>query len=629
MPRFEPSACPVGVPAGAKVDCGYLIVPQDRQQPEGRTIRMAVAILKSRSQNPATDPLVFLAGGPGASALASLGWWLGSPLLDHRDIILLEQRGTHYADPWLDCPEIDAALRDNFGRVEAPGKEVAYVVQAAIQCRDRLVGKGVNLAAYNSAEIASDVEDLRRVRGYDKWNLYGISNGTRLALTVMRDHPAGIRSVVLDSVFPPQSDGYIERLPDFDQALRAVFAACAANPRCRAAYPDLERVFYDVVKRMNARPVSISIHVFPYHLQLTGDDLIAGMHRALYDPSLISFMPLLIYQVHDGNHDVLVPLADESLSFLTGMSRGMLYSVECHDEMPFNDPRILETTVKAYARLGNYLSDDTQAALAICNIWGAGQAGHIETEPVRSDIPTLILSGQHDPITPPRLGELAAETLNHSFVFEFPGQAHGVINDSPCPISMTIAFLNDPTTAPDAGCMSQMRSLTFVTQDNLYVTPAAYRLNTELLRMRDPLHFGVLGFCLLFFLVEVLLLPGNLYRQIRKRSGPTAQKAGLARGLAAATAALNLAFLVGLALAVRDTASANWLMLAFGLPAKAAPLLIIPPLTTVLTIGLLLFAVLAWRRRYWTVVGRVHYSLLTLAALAFIWFLSYWSLLRL
>ena len=134
---------------------------------------------------------------------------------------------------------------------------------------------------------------------------------------------------------------------------------------------------------------------------------------------------------------------------------------------------------------------------------------------------------------------------------------------------------------------------------------------------------------MLFFLVEALSLPGNLCRQIRKRSGPTAHKAGLARGLAAATAVLNLAFLVGLALAVRDAASANWLMLAFGLPAKAAPLLIIPPLTTVLTIGLLLFAVLAWSRRYWTVVGRVHYSLLTLAALAFIWFLSYWSLLRL
>lgn len=138
--------------------------------------------------------------------------------------------------------------------------------------------------------------------------------------------------------------------------------------------------------------------------------------------------------------------------------------------------------------------------------------------------------------------------------------------------------------------------------------------------------FGALGLCLLFFM-EVLLVSGRLIRLLLKPSRQTTRAARLAHGLAVATATLNLAFLVGLMLVVRETASTNWLVLTFGLPAKTASLFLIPLLTTVLAMGLVVFAILAWKHRYWTAVGRVHYSLLTLTAPAFIWFLSYWDLL--
>lgn len=627
VPRFEPSDCPIAIPAGARAECGYLVVPEDRSNPDSRTIRLAVAILKSRSEDPAPDPVVYLAGGPGGSALGEAGLGFGSPFLDDRDFILLEQRGTRYSEPWLDCPELDVVIVDNLGQALSFEEEMALKVEAAIQCRDRLLGGGVNLAAYNSAAIASDFEDLRRVLGYEQWNLYGISNGTRLALTVMRDYPEGVRGVILDSTFPPQSDGDIELLPNAAHAFETLFAGCAADSACHAAYPELETVFYDLVDQMNANPIPVWItHPItgdPFELWLTGADMIGGLFDALCNAEIVPFLPFFIYQVHEGNHDILAPMAQNSLASLLGLSRGMNLSVECHGEAPFNPPEAVAAAMDAYPKLRGLMQF---FALGICQYWGAGEAGPIETEAVHSDIPTLILEGEYDPITPPSLGKLAAETLPNSFFYEFPGLAHAVtLHD--CPRSMAVAFVNDPITKPDANCMARMSTPDFVTDDDLYATPALYRLNNELLTKREPLHFGLLGFCLLFFLAEVLLVPGHFFRLLLKPSGQTTRVARLARGFAVATATLNLAFLVGLMLIVRDVASTSLLMMAFGVPARAALLFLVPLLTTALTAGLLIFTVLAWKNGYWSKVGRVHYSLLTLAALAFIWFLSYWDLL--
>jgi pimeloyl-ACP methyl ester carboxylesterase len=623
VPRFEPSDCPIAIPAGAAVECGYLIVPEDRSNPDSRTIRLGVATLKSSSGDPAPDPVTFITGGPGESAFESIGWLLSTPFLDNRDIIVLEQRGTRYAQPWLDCPELDGALLESFS-VTLGEEEIAREVEAAAQCRDRLIDEGVNLAAYNSAASAADLADLRHVLGYEAWNLYGISYGTRLALTVMRDHPEGVRSAILDSTYPPLVDDYVEQMPNAMRSFNVLFAACAADPECHAAYPDLEQAFYRLTERMNANPIPLSVHVPPYNLLATGDDLAMGLYQALYNADMIPFVPFLIYQLHDGNSDVLIPLADYGLPVMTAFSRGMLYSVQCYDEAPFNDPGEVAAAVGAHPTLGNFLP--FRSDLAICAVWEAGESNPIEDEPVRSDIPTLILAGEYDPVTPPHWGELAAETLSHSFFYEFPGLGHSVTNDSLCALSMAAAFLGSPSVSPDASCMAEMNGPDFVTPDDLYATPAVYRLNTELLGHHSLSHLGVLGFCLLFFSTEILLLPGNLFRLLRRRSNQN-RAAWFARGLAAVTAVLNLTFLVGLVVMMRETMSTNWLILAFGLPAKGAPLFLIPLLSAVLTAGLLAFAVLAWRNGYWSTVGRVHYSLLTLAALAFVWFLRCWDLL--
>ena len=337
----------------------------------------------------------------------------------------------------------------------------------------------------------------------------------------------------------------------------------------------------------------------------------------------IAFLPFLINQVHRGNAEAMIPLADQGLGPRL-RSMGMFYSVECHDEGPFNPPEIIEASLNAHPQLGNFLV--YRSDIAICAVWETARSDLIEDEPVYSDIPTLVLAGEYDPTTPSYWGQMAAETLSRSFFYEFRGLGHATSKHH-CPASMAAVFLDDPSVPPEASCMATMRGPDFITEDELYVTSAIYRLNIELLTMRDPFHFAVLGFCLLFFLVEILLLPGNLLRWWRKRWDQNTRGALLARGVSVATAGLNLAFLVSLMLIIRETMAKNWLLLALGLPAKAAPLFIIPFLTAVLAAGVLVFAGLAWKNGYWTVIGRLHYSLVALAVVAFIWFLSYWGLL--
>jgi pimeloyl-ACP methyl ester carboxylesterase len=621
VPRFESSACPIQIPAGAKVECGYLFVPENRTRPDSPTIRLAVAILKSRSENPAPDPIVYLAGGPGASALSEepLGWWLDSPFLDNRNFILFEQRGTRYSDPFLNCPETHIAT------ILDPGGDNGPYLNEVLQCRDRLLRQGVDLTAYNSVASAADLEDLRTALGYAEWNLYGVSYGTQLALTAMRDTPAGIRSVILDSTIPLQAN-ISDVLSNYASGLDVLFTACTANPECHTAFPNLETAFYRVLRRMNAHPVLVSIHAPPYQVLVTGDLLSEGIYEALQSAQTIPLLPLLIDQFDRGNIDVLTSVVDSNLQGNNDdFGLGMGFSVDCYEDLHFTDAQALAAAVESYPDLP--LPFKTRD-LAVCPIWGAGKSGPIENEPVYSDIPTLILAGQHDPNTTPSQGRLAAETLSHSYFFEFPGLGHMVTeagDPSNCPLNVAASFVDNPSAAPDTRCIAQMTGIQYITTDDVYITPIVYRMLNDLLINSNPFCLGLLAICLFLFVAEVLLLPVRLIRR-RKKLSLSRPMARMARGVAVATAVLNLVFLIGLALVIRGVLSTNELVLAVGLPAQARPLFLIPSLVAILAVGLIVLSVLAWKDRYWSLVGRVHYSLFTLGVLAFVLLLGYWRL---
>jgi pimeloyl-ACP methyl ester carboxylesterase len=266
MPTSAPlgyavAECGFQVPEGATAECGRLTVPQVRARPDAGTVTLPVAIFRAPAGGRQPDAVIYLDGGPGGNTLenASALYEVFKPFVANRDLILFDQRGTGGSDPSLDCPEIDQLNYDLLEQQFSVDERVAQDGETTSECHGRLLSDGINPAYATSVENAADVNDLRAALGYAQWNLLGISYGTKLALTVMRDYPGGVRSAILDSTYPPNVDAYAEFGSDFSRALNQMFDSCAGDPVCGGAFPDLRQAYDDVVRTLNERPANVAI----------------------------------------------------------------------------------------------------------------------------------------------------------------------------------------------------------------------------------------------------------------------------------------------------------------------------------------------------------------------------------
>lgn len=264
-PRFDTTTCPFVLPGGATqgkgVDCGFVVVPERHAKPSGPTIRLAFARFRNRQGGADPDPIVYLSGGPGArnqGIVAGMGGAIGQLLTETHDVILFDPRGVGQSQPALECPEVAAQTVQDYAQNLPIADEVDHNVAATLRCRDRLVGQGINLSAYTTAESAADVADISVALGYDTLNLLGVSYGTRWAQTVMRDHPESVRSVVLDSVVPLNTQRSALRGPDFERALKLDLTECVTQARCAMDVPTLQTDFVSVFGQLNARPVTVA-----------------------------------------------------------------------------------------------------------------------------------------------------------------------------------------------------------------------------------------------------------------------------------------------------------------------------------------------------------------------------------
>ena len=477
---FEEAVCPFDLPEGQAegetVECGYLVVAEDRAEPDGATIRLAVAIFRQPDGDPETDPILYLEGGPGGSPLEMIDLVFDqvyAPVFAaNRDLILFDQRGVGFSEPALDCPavvELETELLDN----ELGGRELTdpemydLLLETLLDCEEDLKAVA-DLSAYNTLANAADVDDLRRALGYDQVNLWGISYGTRLALEVMRDYPEGIRSVVLDSVFPLEVDPFVQLPSSVDRALNVLFEGCAADEACNAAYPDLGTLFFETVDRLNSAPASFEV-ANPFTGEshdaiLDGDSLVSLVVEFLYETDIIPLLPQIIYNASQDNFDLVARLVGALLAVRDRISDGMLFSVRCHDDIAFSSLDAFEAALADYPELAGLFEDSAAGRLSYeaCAEWDSGQADAGENEPVVSDIPTLILSGEYDPISPPAWGQQAANNLANGYPFEYPGVGHGASTVAGCPQEMMLAFMDDPTAAPDDACIAEMPPPPFI-----------------------------------------------------------------------------------------------------------------------------------------------------------------------
>ena len=456
QPVFEPAACAFAVPAGYSPECGYLVVPENRARSDSPLIRLHVAIFRNRLGVQSTDPVVHLAGGPGSSSLHGASYMFAQGLdaiLDQRDFILFDQRGTGYSQPRLDCPERSSVTGMLLERgLLAEGSD-QIILDAFRRCSTRLVGQGVDLNMYHSAASAADLNDLRLALGYEKLNLYAVSYGTRLALTVLRDYPEAIRSAVLDSTYPLEVNLYTALAPNAERAFNVFFTRCASDPACSASYPDLRAYFYQLVDQLNASPILISTHAegAERNVRLDGGLLIDVLFVGLYNPAVTASMPQMIYDIPRGNYDILRDRL--ALYFDVSSALGMQMSVQCAEELPFSAPEEAYSAAQGLPpQISAFYPASVQSLFAACREWSSISVDPRENQPVSSNIPALILAGDQDPITPPDWGRMTARNLPRAFFHEFPGHGHWVTRSSRCALSMALAFWNDPTVDPVHTC---------------------------------------------------------------------------------------------------------------------------------------------------------------------------------
>jgi pimeloyl-ACP methyl ester carboxylesterase len=456
-PRLELKPCEV--PGLREARCGTYEVREDRARPSGRKIGLKVVVVPATAPERRPDPLVFINGGPGESATQAAAGLAHeyAKVLEHRDLLLVDQRGTGGSNP-LDCtlygPDLQSFLGDFFP-------------QAAVRrCRAELEGKA-DLTLYTTSAAMDDLEEVRAALGYPAVNLLGASYGTRAALVFMRRHPASVRTAALQGVDPPSYPMPLDFARDAQRALDGVVGECAAERGCAAAFPRLAADVKAVFATLERGPVRAEIldpqTGEPTEVALSRDLVAEAMRYLLYQSSGASMIPVLVHQAAAGDFG---PLAEFALfgrrEIVSSGSTGLYLSVTCAEDLPRIAPGEGER-----AATGTFLADyRLRQQRSACELWPRMTAPAGFGEPVVAPTPTLLLSGQWDPVTPPSQAEAALRHLPNAVHLVIPSGGHSYdgLQGVDCVTKLLADFVEAGSAKDlDTGCVASIRRPPFPT----------------------------------------------------------------------------------------------------------------------------------------------------------------------
>jgi pimeloyl-ACP methyl ester carboxylesterase len=461
--RFEPSRCRyelgAGQVEGTTVRCGDLVVPSRRDGAPATELR--IHVLRFGAVRTSVAPIVWLEGGPGGGieGIVSLPVDITRQITADRDFIVFSQRGTGQSVPMADCPEAK-----QIPRVGNPDPEVylAAVDAAFLACRDRLVSAGVDLAGMSTRENADDVEDLRRALGYTQINLLGGSYGSRLALEIIRRHEASVRAAVIDAIAPPNARWAIEAGATFEAALTTLLARCEQTPACKAAFGTPMTLAAEAFTTLEAQPLRLP----NAGVSLYGRDILQVAFLMMYDDQALPVIPLLLAAARDRDAATVEQLvaAGGVASSGSTTSIAMQTSVLCNDQVQFVTPTDIDAVFSGLRpEIVATFKREVASDVRRCASWPLATPDRSQLDAVRSAVPTLILSGTFDPVTPPKFGALVLETLSNARHVVFPIGAHGAIV-SDCGRQLAFGFFEQPKPATiDVSCAASPAAIEFVT----------------------------------------------------------------------------------------------------------------------------------------------------------------------
>jgi pimeloyl-ACP methyl ester carboxylesterase len=452
--KLEPCNSPV---LTKDAGCGRYEVFEDRVAKSGRKIALNILVIPAISGKPAADPVFVLAGGPGQAAVSVVragGNYLVKLNRD-RDLVFIDQRGTGESNP-LNCNS--PAGKDQMGRYFAEGVNVENLRE----CRAQLE-KNANLTLYTSAIAMDDLDEARSALGYDRINLLGGSYGTYAAFVFMRQHPERVRTAILEGVTPVDAKIILPFAKGVEHSLERMFSDCSTDKDCNGAFPTLRTEFKELATKLEKQPA-----VFEALNLLTGKresvmlsrNVFADQVRMmLYIPIYWRWLPLLIHEANANNFGPFASIAHANIAGLTGqLAGGMSLSVLCAEDIPF----ITEEEIKSNTAGTFYGDYRARTSSKACEQWPRAKVAVSFTEPVRSDIPILMITGDLDPVAPPWLAAGAARLLPNSRHISIPNTGHHFRFE--CIDNLFVEFLSKGSAkALDDSCVKEIERPPFIT----------------------------------------------------------------------------------------------------------------------------------------------------------------------
>ncbi|MCG2612949.1 alpha/beta hydrolase [Terrimonas sp. NA20] len=421
---IEVTGCPVKIGPGVVSVCGYLVAPENRKKPAGNKVKVPFIFVRKAQSSATKNITLFTTGGPGYSTVSNIdSIGEGSGWLAYGGFIAFDQRGSKRSIPNLECTGVSAAIQRSYR--EGLDRDSLSLI-AIRQCRKEFTSRGIDLSSYTTIESAADINDLRIGLGIDSLNLVGISYSGGLMLTVARNHPEAVRTLVLGSPLPGFVNYEEQALFNINEALENFFDYCNSDTAVIRQYGDLRSRF---------RTYFTSITNKAFHLKYSDkqkndsfsvkygkEELMEVILNGL-STNGFSHLPKVMSDIINGNHAAHVTnILDGIFSSDQSLSHGMRYSLYCTEQIAYADPALIKKQSGILPWLAGFSFNNVDHE--ICKCWNVRSESPVAKTPVYSAVPALIAAGDIDPWCSPFYNRLIKRTMPNAQLLFFKKRGH-------------------------------------------------------------------------------------------------------------------------------------------------------------------------------------------------------------
>ncbi|AZJ35278.1 alpha/beta fold hydrolase [Tenacibaculum singaporense] len=548
---------------GENIQWGNLIVPENWEVLKGE-VKIAYSVLQNKKRNNNSEAVVFIQGGPGASGTETIWQWVNHPIREDKDIILFDIRGTGLSEPRL-CPDLGKKILEILSENQSEEEDEKEKINAVISCKTALISKGIDISSYNSLSVAKDMNALKASLGYKKWSVYGVSYGTHVAQVYASNYPNDVESLILDSPISSISSYYEKNTDGFMNSLLKVFKKCKDDPACNSRYNNIETMFFDVIRDLETNPITVKVDakfLKSGKFTFNSEDFKVVIQQALYHKQMIEIVPLLISQFKERNKKALSNLVPSFASLLS-MDYGVYYCFSCEEILPLNSISKFNKESYKYKGLDGgvafYESD-----FKVCEKWGEIEKDSLfkvnnSTKNLKINIPTIIISGEYDPITPSTNGSELKAKLTESKFLEIPTYGHSA-SFTKKGTKLVSDFLSDKEIKSDAKLFSDIKPVYLV--NDITINSGVFEMGNSFNNL-DPVFLSPLVIALILMVFFIINYTIKIFKKEYSKRADS-----IIRFMGVFTSIIGILCFVLLLKGMNETAANNYFILAFGLPSS-------------------------------------------------------------